>query len=192
MAANPESRKQRRFMRELPWPQLPFNRGDCLRRGIVRGEYVVRRECQVRRAPRAAASRLEKKRLFLFPIHRPWRERWDCNHTYSVATPNSRPPPYLTPLTSCKGRTDRTWRRSSVRSPPLTAPSSRRRKLPNRRTARLPRPRCWPTSKRVPYQQQADNIVGKMTIAALDREMIAVDSRPKRHCCNDCVQGGGI
>src|SRR5215831_7340316 len=42
------------------------------------------------------------------------------------------------------------------------------------------------------YQQQADNIVGKMTIAALDREMIAVDSRPKRHCCNDCVQGGGI
>jgi hypothetical protein len=42
------------------------------------------------------------------------------------------------------------------------------------------------------YQQQADNIVGKMTIAALDREMVAVEGRPKRHCCGDRVTGGTI
>jgi hypothetical protein len=41
------------------------------------------------------------------------------------------------------------------------------------------------------YQQQADNIVGKMTIAALDREMCAAERRPRTRCCTDPALGGG-
>jgi hypothetical protein len=43
------------------------------------------------------------------------------------------------------------------------------------------------------YQKQADNIVGKMTIAALDREMLAWEQQPARNSyyCGDPEQGGG-
>src|SRR5262249_49116426 len=41
------------------------------------------------------------------------------------------------------------------------------------------------------YQQQADNIVGKMTIPALDRELAARDARPRHRGCTDPVYGGG-
>jgi len=42
------------------------------------------------------------------------------------------------------------------------------------------------------YQTQADNIVGKMTIAALDREMLAWEQRwtRNRYYCGDPIQGG--
>ena len=41
------------------------------------------------------------------------------------------------------------------------------------------------------YQTQADNIVGKMTIATLDREMAASENRPPlRGCLNERLQGG--
>ncbi len=41
------------------------------------------------------------------------------------------------------------------------------------------------------YQTQADNIVGKMTIATLDREMAASENRPPlRGCLNERQQGG--
>lgn len=43
----------------------------------------------------------------------------------------------------------------------------------------------------VAYQTQADNIVGKMTIAALDQEMVQLEHRSRRHpACGDPTRGG--
>lgn len=41
------------------------------------------------------------------------------------------------------------------------------------------------------YQTKADNVVGKMTIAALDREMLAAERKPRFCGCPDPVHGGG-
>ncbi|HKE43712.1 MAG TPA: hypothetical protein VKB41_04150 [Steroidobacteraceae bacterium] len=40
------------------------------------------------------------------------------------------------------------------------------------------------------YQQTADNIVGKMTIASLDKEMLEEERRPTMNCCTDPARGG--
>jgi hypothetical protein len=41
------------------------------------------------------------------------------------------------------------------------------------------------------YQQQADNIVGKMTIASLDRGLAMAERRPMTRACREPHQGGG-
>jgi hypothetical protein len=41
------------------------------------------------------------------------------------------------------------------------------------------------------YEQQADNIVGKMTIASLDKEMSAAEQRPRSRPCSDPAIGIG-